>query len=217
MYHSIISLDRSGSMRPFVKDTLGGFNKFVESQERESNITLITFNNVVKTIYSDKLCKDCDKLNESDYEVGGSTALYDAIGESVRIGEMQGDNIKIIVVIITDGYENASKKYSSENIKKLITDKQELGWEFIFMGAEQDAILSARALNIPERSAMSYNLDESQVAFNNVSSAIKRSASTPGHCTPIEFTQLERKSSMGHDDVPNEPPRLRRQLPNHLT
>ena len=134
-------------------------------------------------------------LDETMYRPRGNTALLDAIGHIIE--DVTGSQSKswadieedeITIVILTDGIENASKQFSKSMIGKMITDKKKLGWSFIFMGANQDAIATARDINIDNNSALTFTPDRIHEAFHCASSAISRHGQ-------IEFTQEERMSS----------------------
>ena len=172
----IFVLDKSGSMYGLEKDTIGGFNSLIEKQRKEKGETYVTtvLFDQDNTLLHDRLnLKDIKNLTEDDYVVGGCTALMDAVGTTIE----HIDNIhkyirkedvpsKTMFVIITDGYENASRKYELHQIKKMINAKKEQGWEFIFLGANIDAVESARSYGIDAKGAANYCADAKGTATN---------------------------------------------------
>ena len=159
----IFILDRSGSMYPVINDTIGGFNSTIEKQknlEGECLVSTVLFNNYSKVLHDRVDIKEIKELTRKDYEVNGCTALLDAIGDAIHHIKNVHKYIrdedrpeKTLFIISTDGMENASRKYSYSDIKKLIENKQKEGWEFIFLGANIDVYAEGRK----------YGLDESHI------------------------------------------------------
>jgi Mg-chelatase subunit ChlD len=158
-------IDKSGSMYPLVADTVGGYNQFLESQkqlEGETRVTTVLFNHEHYTLYDHVLIENA-RLNQDLYQTSGSTAMLDAVGTTItqtyqRImssPEYERPS-QVIVVIITDGLENASHKYNYPEIRKLISRmKEEQKWNFVFLGANIDVE--------SERSKMGFAQEEAQV------------------------------------------------------
>ena len=192
-------LDRSGSMWETLNDTIGGFNTFVESQKQDVNgectMSLHQFDHEYETIYTNKPITEVDLLNTKTFVPRGQTALVDAIGRTISNASSSTDDVKIIVVILTDGEENSSKEFRYDTISKMIQGKEKDGWEFVFLGANQDAIKTAAGLGIKQNSAMTYNQTPQNVraCFSGLSSAISRARS--GADNDICFTQEERSMS----------------------
>ena len=164
-----IVLDRSGSMASQLNDTLGGFNLFLEEQKKikDGFMTLITFSNNVETKYKEMNIKDVEKLTKENYVPSGGTALLDAIGSSIKYNDTLDDISKKMIVIITDGEENSSKKYTNAHINDLISDRRNRDWEFIFLAANQDAISSGEAYGIAPEAALTFSQqDATQEAFS---------------------------------------------------
>ena len=147
----VMILDRSGSMHGQESDTIGGFNKMIEEQKKEDGeayVSVVLFNEEPDVIY-DRVDLRCIALmTEEQYSVGGCTALLDAVGGAIRhIGNIhkysREEDVpeKTIFVIITDGLENASSRFSYETVRKMIErQKERYHWEFIFLGANMDAV-----------------------------------------------------------------------------
>ena len=169
-------LDRSGSMSGLESDTVGGFNAMVEKQRRqtwEALVTTVLFNQESVTLHDRLPIGQVEKLTERDYSVGGCTALLDAIGTTVRrIADIhryaRPEDVPehTVFVITTDGMENASRSFTKEQVKALIQQQQERGWEFLFLGANIDAIATAGQFGIGEDRAVQYHSDSAGTQLN---------------------------------------------------
>ena len=172
----VFILDKSGSMSGLEGDTVGGFNSMIERQKKEAGSALVTtvlFSNESVTVHDRVDVREIEKLTEKDYRVGGCTALLDAIGEAVRhVSDVhryiRPEDIpaKTIFVITTDGMENASRVYSADKVKKLIEEKKQQGWEFLFLGANIDAVTTAKRFGIDEDRAVTYRADSVGTRLN---------------------------------------------------
>lgn len=163
----VFIVDRSGSMSGLEKDTIGGFNSMLKEQaalDGEAYVTTVLFDNQYRLLHDRIHIQGVAPLTEKDYRVGGGTALLDAIGRTVRkIRAVQKQTAedyraeKVLFVIITDGEENSSRKYSAAQIKELIEHQQKkYGWEFVFFGANMDAVMEAAKLGIAADHAMGW-------------------------------------------------------------
>ena len=166
----VFILDRSGSMSGLESDTIGGFNSVLAKQKGEvgeANITTVLFDDKYELLHDRYNLEKVPMITGKEYFVRGSTALLDAIGETIhKMGNVQKyaaeDNRaeKVMFVIITDGMENASVKYSYDHIKNMIErQKNKYGWEFIFLGANIDAIETAGRFGIKEDRVANYHAD----------------------------------------------------------
>ncbi|MDU2242035.1 MAG: VWA domain-containing protein [Paenibacillus sp.] len=170
-------LDKSGSMAGLEADTIGGYNSMLGKQkaiEGECRITTVLFDNNYALLHDRIDIRAVSPITEKEYQVGGTTALLDAIGRTIhKIGNAQKHTAdeyraeKVMVVIITDGEENASREYSAERIKKLIEhQKTRYGWEFIFLGANIDAVDTAGRFGISPDRAQNYHADQEGIELN---------------------------------------------------
>lgn len=177
MVELVFILDRSGSMNGLESDTIGGFNGMLAKQKKEegeARVTTILFDDQYEVLHDGTPIQEVNPISEEQYYVGGCTALLDAVGRTIqRIIHVQKHSSgafpakKVIFVIITDGLENASKEYRYHTLKQIIDEqKKSYGWEFIFMGANMDAIKEAKKLGIEEDRAVSYQNDEEGIALN---------------------------------------------------
>ncbi|HKM30368.1 MAG TPA: hypothetical protein VJZ51_06410 [Bacilli bacterium] len=181
----VFILDRSGSMSGLEADTIGGFNSTLEKQKKlegEAVISTILFDNNFEVLHNRVPLVEVQKMTKEDYFVRGSTALLDAIGRSIiKIGNIQKNTPedyqaeKVLFVIITDGMENASREYNYETIKSMVEkQKEKYAWEFIFLGANIDAVGTAGRIGIGGNRASNYHADRRGVRYNyqSASSAI---------------------------------------------
>ena len=173
----VFILDRSGSMGGLEPDTIGGFNAMLtrqKEQEGEANVTTILFDHEVQLLHDRFPLKAVAPLTEKDYYVRGCTALLDAIGygmeKMVNIQRHLPEDEraeKVIFVITTDGLENASKRFSYEKIRRMIErEKEQYGWEFLFLGANIDAVETARHFGIGADRAVNYHSDSAGTQLN---------------------------------------------------
>ena len=173
----VFILDKSGSMSGLESDTIGGYNSMLKKQqsiEGECHITTVLFDNYYELLHDRIDIKAVSLITEKEYQVGGSTALLDAIGNTIhKIGNAQkhtAENYraeKVMFVIITDGEENSSREYSVEKVKAQIErQKAKFGWEFIFLGANIDAVQTARRFGIAPDRAIDYLADSEGTELN---------------------------------------------------
>ena len=173
----VFILDRSGSMAGLEKDTIGGYNALLEKQKREkgkARITTVLFDDRYELLHRMMPLKEVLPLTDKEYFVRGSTALLDAVGltisqmVAVHKSEKPEDKPgKVLFVITTDGYENASREYTQEKVRKMIeTQKKKYGWEFLFLGANIDAEAAAEQYGISRDRAVTYHADEEGTRLN---------------------------------------------------
>lgn len=181
----VFILDKSGSMAGLETDTIGGYNSMLNKQrkaEGEAFVTTVLFNHQYELLHDRINVRGISPITERDYEVGGTTALLDAIGFSIqKIGNVQKYTSeeeradKVLFVITTDGMENASREFSPDKIKNMIKhQKEEYGWDFIFLGANIDAISTAAQFGIDEDFAVDYHADNigTKLNYEMVSEAV---------------------------------------------
>ena len=173
----VFILDRSGSMGGLETDTIGGFNAMLERQKKaegEALLSTLLFSNETEVLNDREDIKRVVPLGVRDYRVGGSTALLDAIGGAIRhIGELHRRASEderpdhTLFVITTDGQENASRRYSYAELRRLIErQKETYGWEFLFLGANMDAVAAASRFGIDADRAVRFHCDSAGIALN---------------------------------------------------
>lgn len=217
-----VVLDRSGSMDIVLKATIDSFNEFINGQKAvpgECTLDLVLFDKgsflvdsvaSIDLLYS-KPIAEAEPLTTKTYVPRGMTPLYDAIGVTVaRIGselaalaESERPN-KVMIIVITDGEENASREFNQERVAGLIKQQSEVyNWEFLFLGANQDAVLTAKKLNIGAGQAMSFSassagLRGSTVSLNRYATSYRGlTGDADGDRANLGFTVEERTMSMG--------------------
>ena len=173
----VFILDRSGSMSGLEADTIGGFNSMIEKQKKaegEALISTVLFDNTSEVIHDRVDIQSIKPMTDADYTARGCTALLDAIGGAIHhIGNVhkyaRAEDVPehTMFVITTDGMENASRHYDSEKVKKMIErQKEKHGWEFLFLGANIDAVETARHFGISEDRAVNYHSDSEGTQLN---------------------------------------------------
>ena len=173
----VFILDKSGSMSGLEKDTIGGYNAMLKEQKSvvgECHITTVLFDNGYEILHDRIDIRAVSPITEKEYQVGGSTALLDAIGKTInKIGNAQRHTAdeyraeKVMFVIITDGEENSSCEYSSDKVKfQIERQKEKYGWEFIFLGANIDAVETASGFGISADRAQNFHADKDGVELN---------------------------------------------------
>ncbi len=166
----VFILDRSGSMSGLEKDTIGGYNSLLGKQRTEdgsATVTTVLFDDKFELLHDRLDIHAISPISEKDYFVRGSTALLDAIGKTInKIGNVQKHSKpemranKVLVIITTDGMENSSMEYSYDHVKMMIErQKNQYGWEFIFLGANIDALATAHRFGIDSSRAANYHAD----------------------------------------------------------
>ncbi|WP_338469731.1 hypothetical protein R4Z10_13025 [Niallia sp. XMNu-256] len=181
----VFILDKSGSMAELEGDTIGGFNAMLKKQQKaegEAFVTNVLFDHRYTLLHDRMPIKGVLPMTEKDYEVEGTTALLDAIGITIqKMIHIQKRTLveersnQILFVITTDGMENASREYTTDQIKKMIEyQKQNDDWNFLFLGANIDAISTASQFGIDEDFAVDYHADSAgtQLNYEAVSEAV---------------------------------------------
>jgi len=173
----VFILDRSGSMAGLENDTIGGYNSLIEKQKKEQGeavVTLVLFDDQYELVYDHADINKIKPLTNREYYARGMTALLDAVGKTITQVQNRHQTAleneipnKTMVVIITDGYENASKEFNLNKIKQMIeTQKKDCEWEFIFLGANIDAVSAAADIGISADRAVTYQPDEEGTRMN---------------------------------------------------
>ena len=173
----VFILDRSGSMHGMEGDTIGGFNSMIEKQrlvEGGAYVSTVLFDTECKVLHDRVKLNEVRPMQKSDFTVGGCTALLDALGGAIhhignvhKYARVEDVPEKTIFVIITDGMENASRRYTAERVKQMIEkEKSKYGWEFLFLGANIDAVETAGRYGIDASRAVTYRGDREGTALN---------------------------------------------------
>lgn len=178
MADRIFLLDRSGSMEACWDDTIGGYNALVKEQSAfGGTMTLVQFDHEYTVTYKQSPIGEVVPLTRETYKPRGSTALLDAIGRTIKTWESPDAPT---VIILTDGQENSSTKYTKAHIKDLIEAKTNDGWTFMYLGANQDAFAEAGSMGIAPACTMNYDVTRTPDAFRALSATLSQQASCTG-------------------------------------
>lgn len=183
----VFILDRSGSMEGLEKDTIGGYNAMLEKQKNEEGqviVSTVLFDDIQEVLHDRVRLDKIAPMTEKDYYVRGATALLDAIGGAIRhIGNIhkyarnEDRPEKTLFIITTDGMENSSRRYTYDKVRKMVErQKNRYGWEFLFLGANMDAIKAANHFGISRDRAVNYECDSigTAVSYEVISKAVSR-------------------------------------------
>ena len=188
----VVILDRSGSMSAIRSDTIGGFNTFIESQKNENiegnaTVTLVQFDDKYELLYSHKPIKEVPLLDVRTFVPRGSTALLDAIGRTllevdsgIRLQDESERPNKVMVIILTDGQENASKEFTKTHIVELINEQENKGWKIIYLSADINAFTDAASYGIAQNNTFTFDATGSGTkrAFTTMSNSTSQYRNT---------------------------------------
>ncbi|SFX40612.1 vWA domain-containing protein [Ruminococcus sp. XPD3002] len=190
----VLILDRSGSMAGLESDTIGGFNSMIEKQKKldgKCYVSTVIFDNESEVLHDRIDLAEVPKMTDKEYFPRGCTALLDAIGGAIhhienihKYARKEDVPEHTLFCITTDGMENASHKYDLKKVRKMIEAKKEIGWEFIFIGANIDAVSAAADIGISEDRAVNYTASACGTA--SVYDAMSAVTSSVRGCVPIE-------------------------------
>ena len=193
MTELVFILDRSGSMSGLERDTIGGFNSMIEKQKKEAGeavVSTVLFDNESVVIHDRLPLGKVPRMTEKEYFTRGCSALLDAVGGAIHhIGNVhkyaRKEDVpeKTMFIITTDGYENASRRYDYDKVRKMIERQKKYGWEFLFLGANIDAAAEAKRFGISADHAVNYKCDEKGTALNY--EVISEAACSVRACRPL--------------------------------
>jgi len=200
----VFILDRSGSMSGLEADTIGGFNSLIGKQKKEDGEALISavlFDDQTEVLYDRVSLNRIEPMNDKQYYVRGCTALLDALGGAIHhIGNVhkyareEDRPEKTIFIITTDGMENASRRYTYEKVKNLVErQRNKYGWEFLFLGANMDAISVAGRFGVQANRAVNYECDSegTQLNYEVLSKAVSRVRACAAPTAAMAFDECE--------------------------
>lgn len=208
----VFILDRSGSMRGLEADTIGGYNSLIEKQKEEEGeaiISTVLFDDNQEVLHDRVNLEKVNPITRKEYYVRGCTALLDAVGGAIHhIGNVhkyareEDRPEKTLFVITTDGMENSSRRYSYEKVKKMIEhEKEKYGWEFLFLGANIDAIEVAGRFGIEASRAVNYECDSvgTQLNYQTISETVSRVRACESRAKMAEVLSDDWKSEIEKD------------------
>ena len=195
----VFILDRSGSMGGLEADTIGGYNSLIEKQKKEEGeayISTVLFDDTCEVLHDRVLINQIKTMTDKEYYVRGCTALLDALGGAIHhIGNVhkyardEDRPEKTLFIITTDGQENSSRRYTYEKVKHMVErQKEKFGWEFLFLGANIDAIAEANRFGIKADRAVNYHCDKEGTAVNY--RVLSETVSRVRHCSAHELGEV---------------------------
>jgi uncharacterized protein YegL len=199
-----VLLDRSGSMNDVKAETISGFNHFLKDQQSEgsnASLTLVQFDSQgIDTVYDNQPIGEVKPLNDDTYQPRGMTPLLDALGHTIndtgkKLSDIQESERpdKVVFAAITDGLENASREFSKATIKQMIERQSDVyKWQFIYLGANQDAFIEAAKLGVNLQNSANFTPDNVKVAYASASSNV-RSYRRSGKAESLSFNDEQRK------------------------
>ena len=205
-------LDRSGSMSSIMSDSIGGFNTFLKQQKKlpdEATLTVALFDDKYELLYDDVDIKKVKDITSKEWYPRGVTALYDAIGKTINNVKATHRKLgveapaKVLVCIVTDGYENASKEYSLNDVEKLIKNCEKDDWNFIYLAANQDAFEVGRGFGISGSNTYTYTATLDGVA--NMSNTLNNASVMYRSMSSTDADFKVKSKSLIDDDKDDEP------------
>ena len=209
----VFILDRSGSMSGLEADTIGGFNSLINQQKKEDGKALIStvlFNDRTEVLYDRVSLNHIPLMNDTQYRVCGCTALLDALGGAIHhIGNIhkyareEDRPEKTIFIITTDGMENASHRYTYEKVKEMVErQRNKYGWEFLFLGANMDAISVSQRFGVQPSRAVNYECDSegTQLNYKVLSNVVSRVRACAAPSAAKAFDEYEDWADEIHTD-----------------
>lgn len=192
-----VVLDRSGSMASVKNDTIGGFNTFLADQQKapgDARLTLLQFDTEFETVHDGKPIADVPKLDDKTFVPRGSTALLDAVGKAIASAKarVKGDE-KAVFVILTDGQENSSREMTKAAVKAMVEEQTKAGWNFIYLGANQDAFAEAGSMGIARGMTANYSEEKTSGGIIATSSNVSAFRAT-GQSVNLCYSDSQRQA-----------------------
>lgn len=217
--HVSVVLDRSGSMDSVKDDTIGSFNSFIKDQKKEPGectFSLIQFDDKYEVVHEFKKLGDVPELDGKTFVPRGSTALLDAIGRTIndtgkKLAEMKDSERpeRVIFVILTDGMENASREFTNDRVHEMIKHQTEkYNWQFVFLGADQDAIATAHIYGIKAGNSMTISktamgMTNTMDSLNNAVKSYRGMSSHAYMFANVDFNAFTEEDRKKQDDLIN--------------
>lgn len=206
--HICMILDCSGSMQSVKPATISGYNEFIEAQQKAPGravVDLVLFNHDVLAKYAGQPVQKVRMLTAKDYTCDGNTALYDAMGSTIdALGISLAGTVearrpgRVVVVLMTDGMENASKNYLAGRVSTLVKHQRETyAWEFVFLGANQDAVLTGATMGVPTSSSVTYCASTIGTRSTFQVTSAKVAALRAGDDDALSYSTEDRAKTMG--------------------
>jgi len=205
-------LDETGSMASVLDETINGYNQYIDDLVIDDSacirFTMAKFDSTKYELVHDAVkIADVPHLTRETYTPGAWTPLYDAIAQSIAAMQKATKDIdepKVCITILTDGLENASREHSFASVSKLIGERQDAGWTFMFLGARLEAVQNAQAMGIPAGSTSYYNVAETGMAFAAAAMGTRSWTTTGGKYRASVLSDVGVDDSIGFDDEEEE-------------
>lgn len=203
-------LDETGSMEQYKQVTISGYNEFIDRlrDEKDFAMMLTRFNSASIEIGEPEPIKDATKLTNETYNPDHLTPLYDAVAETILKAEKVAEGRAVLIVIMTDGLENASREHTREGVFKLIEKKEEDGWQFAYLGANQDAYAEGQKLGIATGSTMNYGQTKTVETFNAMADSSRRYSRRGSVADQDFFKDVDEDSLLDEDDKRRKDPNI---------
>jgi hypothetical protein len=196
-------LDETGSMNPYKEATISGYNEYIDQlrSEKKFSLMLTRFNSASIEIGEPEPIKDATKLTDETYNPNNLTPLYDAVAATIKKADKIKDGCAVLVVIMTDGQENASKHNSRDDVFKLIEKKEKAGWQFAYLGANQDAYAEGHKLGVAMGSTINYGQSKTAETFSAMASSSRKYSDEGSVANRNFFQDVDEDSLLDENDI----------------
>jgi len=203
-------LDETGSMERYKLVTISGYNEYIDQLRDEKNFSMMLtrFNSASIEIGEPEPINDATKLTNETYNPDNLTPLYDAVAATIIKAEKVAEGRAILIVIMTDGLENASREYTREDVFKMIAKKEADGWQFAYLGANQDAYTEGQKLGVASGSTMNYGQTKTVETFNAMADSSRRYSQRGSVAAPDFFSDVDEDSLLDENDKRKEDPNI---------
>ena len=197
-----IVLDETGSMERYKQVTISGFNEYVDRlrDEKKFSLMLTRFNSASIEIGEPEPIKDATQLTNETYNPNNLTPLFDAVAATIKKAEKTADGQAVLVVIMTDGKENASREFTREDVFKMIDKKEEDGWQFAYLGANQDAYIEGQKLGVAAGSTLNYRQTKTAETFGAMADSSRRYSDAGSVANQEFFEDVDKDSLLDDED-----------------
>jgi len=203
-------LDETGSMNQYKEVTISGYNEYIDQLrgEKKFSLMLTRFNSASNEIGEPEPIKDATQLTNETYNPDNLTPLYDAVATTIKKAEKLRDERAMLVVIMTDGLENASKEYTREDVFKMIEEKEKDGWQFAYLGANQDAYAEGQKLGVASGSTINYGQTKTSETFAAMAVSSRKYSEAGSVADRDFFKDVEEDSLLDEDDKMKKDPKI---------
>jgi hypothetical protein len=203
-------LDETGSMEQYKQVTISGYNEYVDQlrSEKKFSLMLTRFNSASIEIGEPEPIKDATKLTNETYNPDHLTPLYDAVAATIKKADKVKDGGAVLVVVMTDGQENASREYTREDVFKLIEEKEKEGWQFAYLGANQDAYAEGQKLGVATGSSINYGQTKTSETFAAMADSSRKYSQAGSVADREFFKDVDEDKLLDEDDKRKKDPKI---------